>query len=441
MAGNPYTESGARFQIPDMLANRADTYNLGEILEGKSEAFARSYLENTLTSNPLLAPLAGREAADIHKIIDMAKTGTVLETDLAHQYSAAELEELVGLFQRLMKVQTVLLRVNQEYIDSASQDDRYRTEPPFKLQGSYRNMNKLAEKVVSVMNEEEIERLVDDHYAGESQTLTKGAEQNLLKLAEMRGRMTPEQRARWQEIKDAFLRIQRMGGKDDDPVARLTGSLSGLDDQLKAIQKSIEKAANGGSSGAFEELGERLAELGRPKLEVRLEDGSGATSELLARQLALLERALVQREQKTAPAVDGPNAGDVRLDEIHSALKELHRLVQQGTFAPKRIGVELGPASDANLFRRFSGEDVISAGGVFVATYEKAPPLGAPVLLSLSFGQGTSCEVGGTVVWSQDDLGDDAPPGFGVSFAEVAPEARTLIESFARAREPLLRDD
>jgi MoxR-like ATPase len=45
MAGNPYTESGARFQIPDMLANRADTYNLGDILDGKQDAFARSYLE------------------------------------------------------------------------------------------------------------------------------------------------------------------------------------------------------------------------------------------------------------------------------------------------------------------------------------------------------------------------------------------------------------
>ena len=30
MAGNPYTESGERFQIPDMLSNRADVYNLGE---------------------------------------------------------------------------------------------------------------------------------------------------------------------------------------------------------------------------------------------------------------------------------------------------------------------------------------------------------------------------------------------------------------------------
>ena len=32
MAGNPYTESGEKFQIPDMLASRADTYNLGCLL-------------------------------------------------------------------------------------------------------------------------------------------------------------------------------------------------------------------------------------------------------------------------------------------------------------------------------------------------------------------------------------------------------------------------
>src|SRR5690606_9634451 len=42
MAGNPYTESGARFQIPDMLANRADTYNLGDVLAGRERQFALS---------------------------------------------------------------------------------------------------------------------------------------------------------------------------------------------------------------------------------------------------------------------------------------------------------------------------------------------------------------------------------------------------------------
>ncbi|MFY8135987.1 MAG: AAA family ATPase, partial [Aquimonas sp.] len=44
MAGNPYTESGEVFKIPDMLANRADVYNLGEVLGGKEEAFLLSYV-------------------------------------------------------------------------------------------------------------------------------------------------------------------------------------------------------------------------------------------------------------------------------------------------------------------------------------------------------------------------------------------------------------
>jgi len=56
MAGNPYTESGEVFKIPDMLANRADVYNLGDILSGQGDNFALSYIENALTSNSVLAP-------------------------------------------------------------------------------------------------------------------------------------------------------------------------------------------------------------------------------------------------------------------------------------------------------------------------------------------------------------------------------------------------
>ena len=36
-------------------------------------------------------------------------------------------------------------------------------------------MNKVAEKTVAVMNDEELKALIDDHYAGEAQTLTTGA--------------------------------------------------------------------------------------------------------------------------------------------------------------------------------------------------------------------------------------------------------------------------
>ncbi|MCP4284338.1 MAG: hypothetical protein GY792_07805, partial [Gammaproteobacteria bacterium] len=73
MAGNPYTESGEVFKVPDMLANRADIYNLGDILGGLEEQFASSYIENCLTSNRVLAPLATRDMQDVYKLMQMAR--------------------------------------------------------------------------------------------------------------------------------------------------------------------------------------------------------------------------------------------------------------------------------------------------------------------------------------------------------------------------------
>jgi MoxR-like ATPase len=242
MAGNPYTETGEKFRIPDMLANRADTYNLGEVLEGKAEAFALSYVENCLTANGVLAPLTTRSAKDVDKILRMAMGESVPATDLEHGYSGAELAEIVTVLQRLFRIRDVLLKVNAEYILSASQEDAYRTEPPFKLQGSYRNMTKMAGKVVAAMNDDELERLIDDHYRGESQTLTTGGEQNLLKLAEMRGRLAPEQKTRWAEIKTEFKRRKTMGSGDDDPVARVTGTLSVLGQNLDEIKDALGQA-------------------------------------------------------------------------------------------------------------------------------------------------------------------------------------------------------
>src|SRR5688572_1853392 len=148
------------------------------------------------------------------------------------------------------------------------------------------------------MNDAELERLIDDHYASESQTLTKGAEQNLLKLAEMRGRLTPEQSARWVEIKEAFGRVQRMGGSDSDPVARITGTLSGLDLQLKGIREAITGAllassAESSAGSDMAELTKQLGELGRQRVEVRLEDErGGGLIQLFGQQTELLKQAL-----------------------------------------------------------------------------------------------------------------------------------------------------
>ena len=250
MAGNPYTESGEQFRIPDMLANRADVYNLGDILGGRADAFALSFLENALTSSPTLAPLATRELGDVYKLIRMAKGEPVPTTELAHGYSGVELEEILAVVRHLFVAQNTLLRVNAEYIRSAAQADAFRTEPPFKLQGSYRNMNKLAEKVVSAMTPAELDRLISDHYQGESQTLTTAAEQNLLKLAELRGNQTPAQKQRWDEIKGEFVRQRRMGGSDADPVTKLVGTISGIAGDLGAELGAIRSTIGNGTGTA-----------------------------------------------------------------------------------------------------------------------------------------------------------------------------------------------
>lgn len=228
MAGNPYTESGEVFKIPDMLANRADIYNLGEVLGGMQEAFALSYIENSMTSNRVLAPLAQRELADLYRFADLAMGRPGSAGDFSYNYSEAEKQEIVEVLKRLISVRDVLLKVNRQYIASASQADRYRTEPPFRLQGSYRSMNKLAEQVSPVMNEEEVERLIDDFYTGEAQLLTEAAEENLLKLAELRNRWSPEKRERWEEIKRQFLRNRSFGGEDADVGDKVVAQLSDL---------------------------------------------------------------------------------------------------------------------------------------------------------------------------------------------------------------------
>lgn len=265
MAGNPYTESGEAFKVPDMLANRADIYNLGDILGGMDEQFALSYVENSLTSNPVLAPLAVREMDDVYKLIDMAKGSNVASTDLSHQYSSAEINEITEIFKKMFVIQDVVLKINQQYIASAAQNDKYRTEPAFKLQGSYRNMNKMTEKISAVMNEQELMQMIADHYLGEAQLLTTGAEDNLLKLAELRGNITEEEGVRWQQIKKDFLRNKAMGGDNSDVGGKVVAQLVDLVNGVEALSNAATQAAkpkiveSERSSRALMEMVDKLA--------------------------------------------------------------------------------------------------------------------------------------------------------------------------------------
>lgn len=332
MAGNPYTESGQKFKIPDMLANRADTYNLGDIIGGSADYFKASYLENSVTSNAALAPLANKSQKDIRAFIKMAETGEREAESFEGSYSSHEVEEIVSVMKKLVRIREIILRVNQEYIRSAAQADEFRTEPPFKLQGSYRNMSRLAEKVVPIMNDDEVMSLVIEHYRGESQTLTTGAEANLLKFKELIGAMNAEEKARWDDIKKTFKQITR-GGDQKDPVNRLVAQLSGFQSGLEAIQHTLESAVArphppppqvtvdlapiGESLKALEALAKR--EVDRSSSE------GGATLDLtpIRKGLEDLRSAMVEKlSQPVAPSLPVPASTGLS-DQLAAGLKEL----------------------------------------------------------------------------------------------------------------------
>ncbi|WP_417730727.1 DNA repair ATPase [Rosistilla oblonga] len=281
MAGNPYTESGDRFQIPDMLSNRADVYNLGEIIGDSAEAFEMSYLENCLTSNTALQPLASASPRDARTLIRAATLGSMEGIDLESNLSMDQVREMYSVLRKLIKVRDVVLRVNRQYIRSAAQADAYRTEPPFKLQGSYRNMNRIAEKVVAVMNDRELQSLIVGNYEQDSQTLTTDNESNVLKFKELMGILTPEEAERWEAIKYAFSESVRFQGLDSgDQVGQLMKQLGGLRDGLESIRRVMVQAVAGNDNSQTDRLHDELASFRNGMLAVgqQLSETLGSTS-------------------------------------------------------------------------------------------------------------------------------------------------------------------
>ena len=121
-------------------------------------------------------------------------------------------------------------------------DDAYRIEPAFKLQGSYRDMNKLVAKVVPIMNENELQTLLLSHYESESQTLTSAAEANLLKYKELIGNLQEEEFKRWTAIKETFIKNNKLKGFGDaNEMAQLLAQLMQFSDNLEGIKNVLQQ--------------------------------------------------------------------------------------------------------------------------------------------------------------------------------------------------------
>jgi len=241
MAGNPYTESGEQFKIPDMLANRADVYNLGDVIGNSGQLFRLSVIENCVAENRYLQRIGTRSFADLYKLISYVETNSDLLPELEGNYNQQETDDAIAVLKSILRIRDVVMLVNQQYIASAAMKDAYRTEPAFKLQGSYRNMNKMAGKVVPLMNPEEVNTLILSHYEGESQTLTSDAEANLLRLKEIAGFLTEQEGKRWKQIKEIFVKNNKFGMlNESDSSGQMLIQLSSFNDHLEAIAKAIK---------------------------------------------------------------------------------------------------------------------------------------------------------------------------------------------------------
>jgi len=121
--------------------------------------------------------------------------------------------------------------------------DDYRNEPPFKLQGSYRNMNKLIAQIQPILKDSEVTQLVLNHYQNESQTLTTGAEANMLKLKELIGILSEEEAERWNEVKKTFVKNKTLKGLgENDRMSQIVALLAQFGDGLEGIREVLKKA-------------------------------------------------------------------------------------------------------------------------------------------------------------------------------------------------------
>jgi ATPase involved in DNA repair/ATPase family associated with various cellular activities (AAA) len=233
MAGNPYTTDGTSFKVPDMLANRADIHNLGDVVSAHgTAAFAQSYVEIGAGVNEVVAPALSRSRDDLELLLKAASGETLQSDQLHHAYTQAELGNVLATLRHMARVRDQLLKVNAAYISSAALGDVMRNEPLFQLQGSYRTMSRIAQRILPVMSEDEVDELVRDQYQADAQTLGGGAAWNLARLAEVLGSPTADEleqlaefRRRWTEAKVG-----------DNPMAAVVGALHSIETALAKSQ-------------------------------------------------------------------------------------------------------------------------------------------------------------------------------------------------------------
>jgi hypothetical protein len=215
---------------------------LGDIIGDTASLFKMSLIENSLTSNPILSQVSNTNFDDIYQFVKIVETGNREGIELKGNYTKQELNDYLSVLEKVMIIRDRVMEVNAAYIKSAAMDDQNRTEPNFKLQGSYRDMNKLVAKVVPIMNNKELEILLLSHYENESQTLTSAAESNLLKYKELGNLLNDDEVLRWKTIKTIFVKNNKLKGFGNaNEMAQVLAQMMQFSEHLEGIQEVLKK--------------------------------------------------------------------------------------------------------------------------------------------------------------------------------------------------------
>ena len=103
--------------------------------------------------------------------------------------------------------------------------------------------------------------------------------------------------------------------------------------------------------------------------------------------------------------------------------------------------IEVTLESESTFYNGFS--ENISAGGVFLATYDIAK-MGEQVRIEFTLpGVAAPITTQGEVRWIREynESQPDIPPGMGVRFRDLSAQDQHVIEQFVRLRDPIFYDD
>jgi len=148
----------------------------------------------------------------------------------------------------------------------------------------------------------------------------------------------------------------------------------------------------------------------------------------------------VRTSKATPAAKQAVPRREERSEARFSRLESQDAEAQRRTHERYAVDLDVGLGSDHNFYAGFA--ENLSAGGIFVATH-LLKPVGSSIELSIHLPDHETPIVGkGEVRWVREyNERSDMPPGMGIRFNEIGPDAVALIEQFLRQREPLFFDD